>query len=384
MSMSPIVEFFSEILEPIVIWGHNVEPLDKSRDFSDLNKPQRLKVKLKENCYWTSMATDEVSSMLALASGRIVRITDKNILETTDGRTIESKNDFSIRHHPTIAKPLQNFEIQKEITRLEGALNIIHSINEEKCESIKKSMKLYRDSLVLLPYDVDTAYLLLVVAGETLATQFSNVRPTFEDFPDSKKLLRLAKKHSISDDLLDSIKELICNLQHLKLKAKFVDVFVSNLDHTFWDNPPQISSAKVKGENFGDQLEIVSWLSPQKAHWIIKSHDAPMVLANAYKRRCSFVHQGTEGPPDLENFSCDVWPPFLKQDSVPTYFWMERAVSRIIRNIILSHEGMQIKYSHRLMANDKVLPKKVVAILKSVGESLDAIEDLKGRDRDVF
>jgi hypothetical protein len=175
-----IIETWGELKEEVKIFDYLIKPFDEFRDFNNIETPQRLIVEMNvaltkdDETYNPYQFVNDICSILALATGRLMRPSKHYGIEVDGEIIIENMYSRNYRAHPNITVPIQNNSLQDDLNQLSKSLiNIRTEKDIQKHLAIMKALRLYKDSLCLLPVDEDASYVLLVAAGETLGSEFS-------------------------------------------------------------------------------------------------------------------------------------------------------------------------------------------------------------------
>lgn len=353
-----IIEVSGDLESSIHIGEHALELMGEHIDLNDY-KMQRLKLRinqaiLSDAVHWSSSEiVEEVSSILSIAFNRIVKPTGIHVLNIEGNDKIMDHRMRSFPHHPNLTAPINIKDADQCIADYIKLIKCIRTQDEyDRYIDLKRAITLYRDALILLPHDVDTAYLLLVMACETLGSSFSNVEPTIEDFPDYAQIQELVNIHGLDSSFLDQLGAILLKPKHLKVQQRFISVIESNLPGSFFQEPAEMYVLTIKGIDVEtDVLEDPKWV-PNKAPWTLRKEDLRHVLRNIYQCRSSYVHSGVGWPSHtkLRHNAMDVLRPILTdregqpvknkdgsyklEPAIPSFFWFERVTNQVIRNII--------------------------------------------------
>ena len=353
-----IIEVSGDLESSIRIGEHALELMGEHIDLNDY-KMQRLKLRisqavLSDAIHWdTSGIVEEVSSMLSIAFNRIVKPTGIHVLNVEGNDKIMDHRMRSFPHHPNLTAPINIEDADQCIADYIRLIKYIRTQDEyDRYTDLKRAITLYRDALILLPHDVDTAYLLLVMACETLGSSFSNVEPTIEDFPDYRQIKKLVNAHGLDLSFLDQLSAILLKPKHLKIQRRFISVIEANLPESFFQVPADMYILTVKGIDVeNDLLKEPKWVS-REAPWGLRKEDLRSVLRNIYQCRSSYVHSGVGWPSHtkLRHNAMDVLRPILTdkegtpmknkdgsyklKPAIPSFFWFERVTNQVIRNII--------------------------------------------------
>jgi hypothetical protein len=136
---------------------------------------------------------------------------------------------------------------------------------------------------------------------------------------------------------------------HLKLRAKFVDVIKTYLRSDFFDDLDKIYTPVGTVDPQTHRVNIKDW-KPSEARGFGSIEQLERYVKNIYDTRSSFVHAGVEFPfaaktdfGILAGNKLDVkGNPIKKSDGsyaqgkqIPSYFWFERVMNSVIHNIIM-------------------------------------------------
>jgi hypothetical protein len=350
-----IIETWGELSEEVKIYDYLIKPFDKGRDFNNIEAPQRLLVDVnialgKEDKSWNySLFLNDISAILALVTGRLIRPSESFCCETEGEFRISPSEKRSYRAHPNLTVPVQNESLQDNINDLTKSLINIRSEDDvHKHLVIIKVLRLYKDSLCLLPIDEDAAYVLLVAAGETLGAQFSQIDPTFDDIQGSDKLRDLVAEYRLDEAFLNKLSAIMLRPTHLKLKAKFVDVIKTYLHPDFFENLDKAYMPVGTYDQQSNRINIREWQA-KDANFVGEASQLEQYLKNIYDRRSAFVHSGDEWPyfakvgfGVLPGIKLDKYGNPLKQKDgtyqkekqIQPYFWFERVINNVIQEVI--------------------------------------------------
>lgn len=350
-----VIETWGELREEIIICDYSIKPFDKSRDYNDLEIPQRLivdiNIALTENdqTYDPYLYVKDICAILAITTGRLMR-PSKSFGIKVDGETIiKGATRHSYRAHPNITVPILNNSLQNDINQLVSNLLNVRSENDiQKHLTLMRVLRLYNDSLCLLPIDEDAAYVLLVAAGEALAAEFSQIQPTFNDLDSSGKLINLIEEYQLDQKFTEKLSAILLKPRHLKLQAKFVDIIKTYLRSDFFDNPDKRYIPEGSYDQQSDQFNIKNW-QPKDVEGFGKKIQLDKYLKSIYHNRSRFVHDGIEFPYSsktsfgiLAGIKIDKKGKPIKnsdgsyrtENSLPSYFWFERVMNNVIQNVI--------------------------------------------------
>ncbi len=351
-----IIRSYGELKHTLKFGHYSIDPYDKSRDFNYF-KPQRLKVSIthaepRDSNTWNSnLVIDEITSLLVLASGRIMTSNHEYLLLLNNEEKIVEIANNTFNHHQNLTVSIEESETQENLNKIWFHINRITTQESyQKFCTLIKAINLYKGSLELAAHNYEAAYTLLVSSAECVAGIFSSIKPTHKDIPQFTEIEKLFEKHEINESFKSDLLEILYKPNHIKLQAKFKEVIISNLSNNFFDNPPLLYTPIGKDYNPENHtFTFVGWRTTPDDNWNFDKSELNKLLTNVYNKRSSFVHAGEEWSKFNKLFSTGIIPQSIKtnkagkpmKDKTGEYILNEKELSyfgfeRIMNNVLLN------------------------------------------------
>ena len=356
-----IIRSYGELSEKLNFGDYIIEPYDIDREFTKGTEAyQRLKITInhaepEEAKMWNSqLINNEICSLLCLASGRKIIDQSEYLLEINTEYKLKSNEKIILKNHPNLLAPIEHEKVQELLDILWSSIkNITTQESYEKLCTLIKAIHLYQGSLEIIEDNYEAAYVLLISSAETIAEKFSSVSPTREDLPQKNKITEFFEKHNLGIDLEEELLNILFQPNHIKLRAKFVDVILSNLDKDFFNNPPirYILTTDGSKTEEGKYLPTGFMARPDDT-WNFKESEDEIkkLLKNIYDCRSQFVHSGKEFPMISKHLSISsgIVPiktnengkakknkegNYIKEKKVLPYFTFERIMNNVLINL---------------------------------------------------
>lgn len=299
-----IIRSYGELTRKLNFGDYIIEPYDSNRDvIQGTQNYQRLQITINhvepENSKtWDpELINNEICSLLCLASGRKIVNKSEFLLKINNQNKFYPKENKSIKYHRNLLAIIETQETQQILNKIWGSFQKIKTQDSyEKLCTLIKAIHLYQSSLEIIEDNYEAAYVLLIASAETIAKQFSSISPTREDLPQSKKIAEFFVKHELDSNLEQELLNILFQPAHVKLRAKFVDVILSNLDSDFFEKPPMIYVITGKDFKNDGQFTFTGWNKHPDNNWNFQKNEINKLLKNIYDCRSQFVHSGEEFP----------------------------------------------------------------------------------------
>ena len=145
-------------------------------------------------------------------------------------------------------------------------VNKLIGLPRKKYIIIKNCLDAFSNSLIILNYNFDLAYLLLVYCLETLAQNFDTYEIKWDDY-DQKTKIALEKEFiKIHEENATNIKNILLKSAHLKLTQRFQNFIVLNTTDDFFINESNGISPSIRKSEYIRAIKNTYSLRSKYAH----------------------------------------------------------------------------------------------------------------------
>jgi len=184
-------------------------------------------------------------------------------------------------------------------------------------KKVINAIKSIRNSLDALNYNIDLAYSILVYCLESLSQGFDNYQSNWGEYEEKQRRDLEEQFKELPPCQAQNIKKILLNSAHLKLKARFVNFIISNINDAFF-------------------------LDESKNTKAIRYSNLKRALQNSYQMRSSYVHALK---PILEHLKIsrisDGDSFYWNDEPYLTYSGLLRIVFHVIRNFVFDCETVE-------------------------------------------
>lgn len=124
----------------------------------------------------------------------------------------------------------------EEVVGLEGFISELMGLKRSAYSGVMRAIRRYVTAMYRLSDDLDLSYALLVASIESLAQEFDQFSPAWEDLaPDKRGILDRALVDSPSE-VGDSVREAVLRLEHVALKRRFCEFCNQFIEPAYFRN----------------------------------------------------------------------------------------------------------------------------------------------------
>nr|WP_319375294.1 hypothetical protein [uncultured Methanoregula sp.] len=142
----------------------------------------------------------------------------------------------------------------------------IIGLPRKKYNVIKTCLEAFSDSLIILNYNFELAYSLLVFCLETVSQNFESYEVKWDDY-DSKIRISLEDEFlKIDKKNVENIKKILLTSSHSKLTQRFIDFIVTNTSDNFFTDESTTISPAIRKSEFRRVIKNTYSIRSQYAH----------------------------------------------------------------------------------------------------------------------
>ncbi|WP_432454840.1 hypothetical protein ACRRS0_05140 [Agarivorans sp. QJM3NY_29] len=179
---------------------------------------------------------------------------------------------------------------------------------------VMRAIRTYVTGMQRIADDFELAYTLLVASIESLAQDFDGHKSSWNSYDQRKRRLIDKALSGASDEVSDSVRKAILDIEHTSLGRRFRDFSIEHLKPSYF------------------REEAVGVAHP------ISKNDLPKALANAYQARSQYIHNLRTLPSQLTNTI-----EYSESTQIDNKAWLTiQGLSRLARHIITEFVQRQV------------------------------------------
>lgn len=165
--------------------------------------------------------------------------------------------------------------IQGDEEKLQTFITSLVGLERRRYKSVMRAIRRYVTGLHHIADDLDLAYALLVASIESLAQEFDNFSPKWEDYDQNKREKIDKSLKNVTHDTAEEIRNAILSNEHVSLARRYREFTLAHVRPSFFRN------------------EAIEEVRP------VRRIDLDEALEQAYKFRSKYVHTLRELPQEL-------------------------------------------------------------------------------------
>jgi hypothetical protein len=223
--------------------------------------------------------------------------------------------------------------VPADASRLQSFVEALVALERAGYEAAMRAIRRYVTGLHRIGDDLDLAYTLLVASIESLAQQFDDFRPTWNDYAQAKRerVDAALRRTDASKETADAIRTALLDLEHAAVARRYREFTLRHLTPAFFRD------------------EAIGVTRP------VRQRDLTGTLEEAYRLRSSYVHTLRELPRILKLTPSHGDTVYGDGKLVLTF----QGMARVARHVILTFVERGRKVEHETFAYRRTLPNIV-------------------------
>jgi len=215
--------------------------------------------------------------------------------------------------------------------RLQSFITDLVGLERKNFKSVMRAIRRYVHGLHRISDDPDLAYSLLVASIESLAQDFDEFVPTWEDYSQNKRQEFDKVLADAPLGITEGIHNIILKNEHMALGRRYREFVLKHLDPSFFRAEAQAEANPVR------------------------SRTLPTVLESAYQSRSSYVHSLRELPRILTSVPSHSDVIMIGEKPVLSFHGLARIARHVIHHVV----AHAVKVEHEVFDYRQDLPNTV-------------------------